>query len=64
MLFPILARILVLWKRLPSGWLSATQDARLKPNIITYSAVIEASAKSGDMKKAAEWLYKKREAGL
>ena len=36
----------------------------MKPNIITYTAVIDACAKSGDMEKAVEWLSKAEEAGL
>merc|ERR1711933_99119 len=46
------------------GWLFKAQEARLKPEIITYSAVINACAKSGDMEKAVEWLSKAQQARL
>ena len=45
-------------------WLSKAQGAGLKPEIITYNAVIDACAKSGDMEEAVEWLSKTQEARL
>ena len=39
-------------------WLSKAQRAGLKPDIISYSAVINACAMAGDMEKAAGWLSK------
>ena len=36
--------------------LSKVQEAGLKPEIITYSAVIDACAKSGDAEKVVECL--------
>ena len=40
------------------------QEAKLKPNSISYMAVIDACAKSGDKEKAVEWLSKARKARL
>ena len=45
-------------------WLSKAQEARLKPEIITYNAVINACARSGDMDQAAECSSKAHEVGL
>jgi pentatricopeptide repeat protein len=44
--------------------LSKAQEAGLKPDIITYSAVIDTCVKSDDVEKAVEWLSKAREARL
>ena len=40
------------------------QDAGLQPDVISFSAVIDACAKQGEAAKAEEWLSKMQAAGL